>query len=458
MPFEEQDIKQIADDFKFFITERQDAKLRTLLLSLHPSDVAELIERLDDGDEQAYLINLMDTAPASEAIVELDEVTREQVVAKLGNRRLSELIGEMDSDDAADFVSELPEEAKEAVLEHIESADEEEVRQLLTHKEDTAGGIMALEIVAVPESCTVDEAIGEIRKKAEEVGEIYNVYVVDGNGKLVGLVNIKDLILARGQRRISEVMNTDFLAVPVTMDQEEVANLARKYDLVSIPVVDDQDRLLGRITIDDLLDVVEEETTEDIHKMAGLTDEEEVRETAVFRIVRARIPWLVWGLLGGLISAGVMYKFEASLQQEIVLAYFVPVIMAMAGNIGIQSSTIVVRGLATGEIVTHDLLWRFLREIRIAVLNGLILSTILFIVIYVGWHRYYERPLILAMLISSALMTIILVAGILGSIIPLALKKLNVDPALATGPFITTSNDIIGLLVYLSIASFFLTR
>ncbi|MFQ5629336.1 MAG: magnesium transporter, partial [bacterium] len=277
--------------------------------------------------------------------------------------------------------------------------------------------------------------------------------VIDKNGKLVGLVPVRDLILARGNRRISEIMERDFLSVGVTMDQEEVANFARKYDLVSVPVVDENNKLLGRITIDDIVDVMEEEATEDIHKMAGLVDEEEVREKAILRIVRARIPWLVWGLMGGLISAAVMINFESNLKEKIVLAYFVPVIMAMAGNIGIQSSALVVRGLATGEIAAQDYLSRCGKEMGISLLNGIILSSLLFAVVAIGWHNQDEHSLQLALLISLALVMVILIAGILGSTIPLVLKKFNIDPALATGPFITTSNDIIGLFIYLSIAT-----
>lgn len=452
MQIEEQDLRTIIDDFEYLISEKQDAKLRNILLSLHPSDIAEVAGRLSE-DARVYLFNLMEPELASEVILELDEVNREHLVERLEHRRLSELVDEMDSDDAADFVSELDDAIQREVLDRVELEDVREVEELLKHREDSAGGIMALEIVAVQENSTVDRAIEEIRKKAEEVEDLYNVYVVDEAGRLTGMVTVRDLILAPGTTRIADIMERDILAVPVTMDQEEVANFARKYDLVSIPVVDEHKRLLGRITIDDIIDVMEEEATEDIHKMAGLVDEEEVRERAIFRIVRARIPWLVWGLFGGLISATVMVRFETSLKEQIVLAYFVPVIMAMAGNIGIQSSALVVRGLATGEITAQDYLARCLKEVGISVMNGLILASILFLVVAVGWHNQDSQPYRLALLISLALIAVIIIAGILGSTIPLILKKLNIDPALATGPFITTSNDITGLFIYLTIAS-----
>lgn len=452
MQLEEQDLKTIIDDFEFLIAEKQDAKLRNILLSLHSSDIAEVTNRLDK-EEQLYIFDLMDPETASEVIIEMDEVKREVLVEQMEHDRISELVDEMDSDDAADFVSELDEETQKEVLENVEIEDVREVEELLKHREDSAGGIMALEIISVQDSITVDEAIEEIRNKADEVSELYNVYVVDKNHKLLGLVPVRDLILAQGKKPISEIMQKDYLSVPVTMDQEQVANFARKYDLVSVPVVDEKNRLLGRITIDDIVDVMEEEATEDIHKMAGFTDEEEVREKAVLRIVRARIPWLVWGLFGGLISAGVMIRFESNLKEQIVLAYFVPVIMAMAGNIGIQSSALVVRGLATGEIAAQDYLARCGKEMGISLLNGIILSSLLFAVVAIGWHNKSEYSLQLALLISLALVMVILIAGVLGSTIPLVLKKFGIDPALATGPFITTSNDIIGLFIYLTIAT-----
>ncbi len=456
MHIEEQDLHELLDDLGFLIAERQDAKLRNIMLSMHPSDIAELVEQLDKDEDRSYLFNLLDAERASEAILELDDVTRESVIEDMGNRRLSELVDEMASDDAADIVSELDEEDQEEILQRVEDEDEREVRQLLEHREDSAGGIMALEIVSVAQESTVDQAIAEIRNKADEIDEIFYVYVVDDDGKLIGLVNVKDLILSRGKRQLREIMSEDFVAVPVKMDQEEVANIARKYDLVSVPVVDDHDRLLGRITIDDIVDVMEEEATEDFHKMAGLTDEEEARETSTYKIVRTRIPWLVWGLVGGLIGAGLMSQYEHALERKLMLTYFVPVIMAMAGNIGIQSSAIVVRGLATGEIVYNDIFKRCWREIKVALLNGLILAILLFIVVAVGWYHKDPQPFTVGFVIGASLLLVIVVAGAIGTTVPMILRKMNIDPALATGPFITTSNDIIGLFIYLSIGTYFI--
>ena len=360
----------------------------------------------------------------------------------------------MDSDDATDFVAGLSTEMAEEVLEEAEAEGVEEVRQLMAHKEDTAGGLMALEIVTVNEDSTVDEAIAEIRKKADEVQDIYNVYVVDKEGHLVGTLALKDLILAPGHTPVAEIMNRDFKAVPVTMDQEEVAHFARRYDLVAVPVVDEHGKLLGRITIDDIVDVMQEEAEEDIQRMAGLADEEELRETSVLKIVRVRIPWLFTGLLGGLISATVLSFYSDSLEKVLSLAFFVPVITAMGGNVGIQSSAIVVRGLAMGEIDFGDIFKRLLKELKIALMNGLILGALIFLVVRIGWHEQVG----IAMLVGGALLAVIFVASVIGTTVPLILKRLNIDPALATGPFITTSNDIVGLFIYLALATQFLEK
>ncbi len=453
MPIEEKDLKTILDDISYLIAARQEASVKAMLLSLRSEDIAQLINHLKNKEERLYVFKLLDTESASEVIMELDEVVREQLVDHLGMRELAELVDEMDSDDAADFVSELDEEVVDEVLENVEEEDREEVRQLLEHEEDTAGGIMALEIIAVNQSWTVDQVIQEIRRKADEVDDVYNVYVVDDDGKLVGFVTVKDLIIASGDTIVKTIMDRDVLSVPVTMDQEQVANFAKKYDLVSVPVVDADNRLLGRITIDDIVDVMVEEATEDIQKMAGLSDDEDVRQTSVFRIVRGRLPWLITGLMGGIFAAFVMASYENSLRLEMTLLFFVPVVLGMGGNVGIQSSAIVVRGLATGEISGKDIFRRLLKEMKVSLMNGLILGLVIFTVVSFGFR---ESSLKVGFLISSALMTVMLMAGIVGSTVPLILKKMNIDPALATGPFITTSNDIIGLYIYLAMATFFL--
>ncbi|MCU0646329.1 MAG: magnesium transporter, partial [bacterium] len=298
---------------------------------------------------------------------------------------------------------------------------------------------------------TVDQAIEELRSKADEIEDIYYLYVVDESEKLVGVARLTDLILAKGTTEISEIMDRDVVSVTTDMDQEEVANLARRYDLVSIPVVDKIGRLLGRITFDDVADVMEEEASEDIQRMAGISDEEEFREKSIFRISQVRLPWLLVGFSGELVSAYILHNFEASLNQIIAAAFFIPIIMAMGGNAGIQSSTIMVRGMATGEIGLYDIRRRLFREILVSVVNGLLCGLLLFVVV-TFWLKLPKFGIILA----SVLMLVILNASFVGSLVPVILRKIKIDPAIATGPFITTSNDVLGLLIYLGLITVFM--
>ncbi|KAA3619858.1 MAG: magnesium transporter [Calditrichaeota bacterium] len=460
MRIDEKDLRELVGSFEYFIKEKQDARLQHLLVSMHPSDIAAIINRIRKDEHRLYLFNLLDKEVASDTILKIDEAVREDLVELLEQEIITELVDEMDSDDATDFISELPEEMVEDVLKNVEQADAKEVIQLMHYPEDTAGGIMALEIVAVNKNATVDEAIREIRRKAEKVEEIYNVFVVDDETKLVGHVSVKELILVHGHTPITEIMETDIASVPVSMDQEEVANYARKYDLISVPVVDEEYRLLGRITIDDIIDVMEEEASEDLQRMAGITDEEELREPSALRIVRGRILWLVFGLLGGLWGAEVIKLFEHQIAKVAMLAIFIPVILSMGGSIGMQSSAIVVRGLATGEIDFKDIYKRLYKEIKVSLINGLALGFLIFIYAFVraGTDDLGStiQPLELSAVVGGSLIMVILVASIVGTTIPLLLKKINIDPALATGPFITTSNDIIALFIYFAMATSFL--
>ncbi|KAA3658958.1 MAG: magnesium transporter [Calditrichaeota bacterium] len=463
MRIDEIDLRELTNSFEFFIKEGQEARLRHLLISMHPSDIAAIINRIGKDENRLYLFNLLDKEVASDTILKIDEAVREDLIEMLEQDLLTDIVDEMESDDATDFISELPEEIAKDVLENVEQEDAEEVKQLMQHREDTAGGIMALEIVSVNKNATVDEAILEIRKKAEEIEEIYNVFVVDDANKLVGQLSMKALILASGQKPIAEIMEKDVASVHVDMDQEEVANYARKYDLVSVPVVDDDYHLLGRITIDDIMDVIEEEASEDLQRMAGIADEEELREPSSFRIVRGRIPWLIFGLVGGLWGAEVIKLFEGQLAKVHILAIFIPIILSMGGNIGMQSSAIVVRGLATGEIDVKDVYKRIFRELKVSLINGIVLGILLFVYAFIrmdvqggGSHSSTILPLELGAVVGVSLLTVILVAGFVGTTVPLLLKKVKIDPALATGPFITTSNDIIALFIYFAMATLFL--
>jgi magnesium transporter len=447
---EEIDLKEIVENISYLADAKDWVMIRNMIVDLHPADQAEILYHLDD-DHRNYIFDLLDADVASDVISEMDDVSREDILEELPEDRISEIVDEMDSDDAADLVSELPDDVAQKVLDSIDKEDSDEVKELLRHEEDTAGGIMAKEFVAVNLHETVDQAIEVLRSKAEEVEDIYYLYVIDNSKKLVGVARLKDLILAKGTTTISEIMDRDVVSVTTNMDQEEVANIARKYDLVSIPVVDQVGQLLGRITFDDVADVMEEEASEDIQRMAGITDEEEFREKSVFRISQVRLPWLLVGFTGELVSAYILHHFEASLDQIIAAAFFIPIIMAMGGNAGIQSSTIMVRGMATGEIGLYDIKRRLFREIFVSLLNGFLCGLLLFLVV-TFWLKLPKFGLILA----SVLMLVILNASFVGSFVPVILRKIKIDPAIATGPFITTSNDVLGLLIYLGLITVFI--
>ena len=442
-----QDRKEIVDNIRYLLQEKDVPKLKNILVDTHPADLADIIRDMDDH-EQDELFRYLEPETASEVVLEFDDVTREQLIKNIDTGRLSEIVDEMDSDDATDLVATLPDHVAETVLSQIDTQDRVEVEKLLIHEEDTAGGIMALEFVAVFEDQTVDDAIQEIRQKSQEVEQVYHVYAIDRGGRLVGVVPLKKLILSNNKNLIKDVMTTDVISVTVEKDQEYVANMVRKYDLVSVPVVDAFNRLVGRITIDDIVDVLQEEANEDIRRMAGITDEEVLQETSSFRISRSRLPWLVIAFIGELVSAFIMSQFNASLKQIVTLTFFVPVIMAMGGNSGIQASTVVVRSIALDEGGASNRWEMLFREFRVALLNGSIFGVLIFLIIYLWLHQA-----MFGFIVSFALMFVIVNSVIVGTIVPITLHKLKYDPAIATGPFITTSNDIFGLLIYFSLAA-----
>ncbi len=441
------DLKTIVADLEFLASEKDRGMIRNILVGNHPADIAQIISNLSD-EKDAYVFSLLDADTASDVLVEFDDVTREKLVAELKHERLSEIVDEMDSDDATDLVAELPDDVAQKVLESIDIEDSDEVKELLRHDEDTAGGIMALEFVSVLDDMTVDDAIREIRKKAEEVDEVYNVYVVDAAGKLVGVLPLKKLILAKSNQKVQNLMNQDVVSVLTDMDQEDVANLFRRYNLVSVPVTDADKHLVGRITVDDVVDVMEEEASEDIQRMAGIADEEEIRETSAFKISFARLPWLLIAFLGEMGSAVVLNHFEASIQKIFIAALFIPLMMAMGGNSGSQAAIIVVRGLALGELNPKHLFVRLKKELRVSLVTGSVLGTLLF-----GTVSIIGGGMSFALLLSLVLMIVIMNASIVGASVPLILKRFDVDPAIATGPFISTLNDIIGLFIYLGLVT-----
>lgn len=415
----------------------------------HPADIATILDRADDSDK-AYLFSLLSKEQAPDVLAEVEEETARGILEALDIKRLSGIVAELESDEAVDVIGALPPAKREEVLRKISPEQRRELKQLLRYGEETAGGIMATEYVAVSDEVTADEAIGQIRAQADEVEEVYNVYVLDKGDKLVGHLPLKKLLLSGGKTKVSQIMDPEVVKITTDMDQEEVANIFSKYDLVSVPVVDKAGKLVGRITVDDVLNVIEEEFTEDMYKMAG-SDGEELLKGSPFKVARIRLPWLFICLLGEMISAGVIGYFSGTLKQVIALAAFIPVIMAMGGNIGIQSSTITVRGIATGHIDLSHRRRLLLREIGIGALMGITCGAIVGLLAALSYAEYT-----LALVVGTAMFSAITVSATIGMFIPLVFRHLKIDPAVAAGPFITTINDIVGLGIYFLLATLML--
>jgi magnesium transporter len=431
---------------KTLTKEKNQESLRKLLDDMRPADVADLIEHLDQ-DERLFIFDLLKPEGAGEVLLEMEAPLQERLLGDLDNKVIMEIIQELDSDDAADLVGDLPEERARAIIETVDESISHDLRRLLPYPEDSAGGIMALEFVAVNSESTIQEAIERIREKREEVENVYYVFVVDDHQRLAGVVSLKSLLLEPPSRKVKEIMNPQVVSAYVYNDQEEVAHLVKKYDLVSIPVVDEHHRLVGRITHDDIIDVIEEEADEDIALMAGVIHQE-IAEDSPIKISRARLPWLIVGLFGGILAAMVIHRFEASIEKVVALSFFFPVIMAMGGNTGTQAATVAVRGLATGDISVMNIGRRLWVELKVALFNGVICGILLSLIV-----GLWLSSLALGTAVGVALVIIILTSGLVGASVPLMLKKLEIDPALATGPFVTTSNDIISLLIYLTLVT-----
>ena len=417
----------------------------------HPADVAAAVCDLP-GDKLRDVLSELPAEVVADVVMDLDDRTREEVLGLLAAREIAGIATELPSDDAADIIGALDDSKREDVLSRLEVDDREEVEQLLKYTDESAGGIMAAEFVFVSEDDTVDKAIEILRAASEDVEGVHYVYVTDAQQRLKGVVPLQAAALAKPGTRVSDVMVRDVATVASGMDQEDVAEVFRKYDLVAVPVVDADGVLIGRITVDDIIDVIHEEAEEDISLMAG-TREEELHEDSALRVSRIRLPWLVIGAVGGLGSATVMRCFQLSLERVLALAFFVPVITAMGGNVGLQTSTIIVRSMRTERGVSGEAGKRLLREWRVALANALILGVAVYLIVGV-WLKDWR----LAMVVGGSLAAVILVAATLGTVMPFALRRAGVDPAVAQGPFVTTLNDIIGILVYLGLASVFIER
>tara|TARA_B110000046_G_scaffold185829_1_gene229656 strand:- start:1848 stop:3197 length:1350 start_codon:yes stop_codon:yes gene_type:complete len=431
------------------ISSNNDDAITSLFEEVHFADIAEVLEELDFEDA-IFIIKLLDSEKTSEILTELDESIREKILENLSAKEIAEEVEEMDSDDAADIIGELSEERQERVINAIQDNElAADIKELLSYKDDSAGSLMAKELVKVYETWTVAGCMRRIRGQAKDVTRVHSIYVVDKEDKLVGRLSLKDLIIAKSDQKIADISKSKVDAVNVNEDDEEVAKIMIKYDLEAIPVVDDNNVLVGRITIDDIVDVLKEEAERDYQMAAGLTQDVD-SDDSILDLTKARLPWLFLGLLGGVGAFIIMEGFQGVFTKYATLFFFTPLIAAMAGNVGVQSSAIIVQGLANDD-VKGSIKSRLFKEMLLAALNGVILALFLFLFVWV-----YEGKINVALAISVSLVVVIIIAGLIGTFVPLFLNKRGIDPAIATGPFITTSNDIFGILIYFLIAKLIL--
>ncbi|MEH6513719.1 MAG: magnesium transporter [Maribacter arcticus] len=441
--------EELVKDIEQHIENKNDAELTALFQDVHYADIAEIINELDD-DEATYLIKLLDSDKTSDILTELDEDIREAILGNLSSQEIASELEELDTDDAADIIGELPKEQVQDVISKIEDREHaKDIVDLLRYAENSAGGLMAKELVKVNENWNVLTCVKEMRAQAENVTRVHSIYVVDDEDKLKGRLSLKDLLTTSTKTHIKDVFIKNVDSVNVNEDPEEVARIMSKYDLEAIPVVDEIGRLVGRITIDDIIDVIKEEAERDYQMAAGISQGVEA-DASIWELTRARLPWLILGLFGGAAAAVIMGGFEEMFRAYTVLFLFTPLIAAMAGNVGVQSSAIIVQGLANDDI-KGSIGNRLIKEMLLALLNGFILSCLLLVFTWV-----WKGDFLTSLAISISLIAVIVVAGFIGTFVPLFLHKRGIDPAIATGPFITTSNDIFGILIYFSIAKLIL--
>ena len=432
---------------KELIQLNKNKKLKKQLHELHYADIAELIEALSIEDA-IYLVKLLDSEKTADALAEVDEDFREKILDQLSAKEIAEEVEELDTDDAADIIAELPEERQEKVLSEIEDTEHlKDIRELLKYDEDTAGSLMAKELVKVHEDLSVLKCVNAMRKQAQEVTRVHSIYVVNAKNELLGRLSLKDLITANSRAVVKDIYIPKVDFVHVNEDVEEVAKIMSKYDLEAIPVVNDKKELLGRITIDDIVDVIKEEADKDYQLAAGISNDVEA-DDSILELTRARLPWLFLGLLGGLGSVFILKDFETVMNQPQLrsLFFYTPLIAAMAGNVGVQSSAIIVQGLAN-DIVKGSMINRLFKEIGLSLINGFFLAVVL-----IAFGQVMGQELILSLTVAGSMMGVIVMAALIGTFVPIVLDKRGIDPAIATGPFITTANDIFGIFLFFYIA------
>lgn len=442
--------REYIDHLQELISAKDENTITSLLSELHPADIAEIYEELSI-EEAKFLYFLMDDDKAANVLTELEEDDRRRFLDSLPSEVIAKrFIDNMDSDDAADIIGEMDDDRQQEVLSHIDDVNTAgDIADLLNYDENSAGGLMAKELIKVKENWNIPTCLRSMRRQAEEVDEIYYVYVVDNDGLLKGTLSLKRMLLSPVDSIVKEIYNSDVKSVKVDVEAEEVSYIMDKYDLVALPVIDSIGRLVGRITIDDVVDVIREEAEKDYQLASGLTNDIEASDN-VLRHTRARIPWLLIGLVGGILGSRVIGGFESIIDDHPQLSFFMGLIAAMGGNVGMQSSAIVVQSLASGNLGLDSTAGKLFKEVLIALLNATILSILIF-----AYNEIAGADLALTSTVTAAMFSVVVFASLFGTFVPLLLNRLKIDPAVATGPFVTTLNDIIGMFIYLTIGSFF---
>jgi len=447
--------QHITEKLQKYIAQKNNARIVQLLEGLHAADLAEILDDLD-FDQALYVIRLLDSDVTADIIAELDDDLKEKILENLSAKEIAEEVEELETDDAADIIAELPEDKKVEVISHIDDKEHaKDIVELLRYDEDTAGGLMGKEFVKVNENWNVLRAVAEMRKQAEEMEKVHTIYVVDDEDHLKGRLSLKKLLTTSTKTPIKNVYNDNIHFVNVNDSADEVARVMQKYDLFVIPVVDEIGRLVGQITIDDVVDYIKEEAEKDYQMAAGISEDVEA-DDSVFQLMKARLPWLIVALIGGFASVIVLSGFGNAMNQYGTLFFFTPLIAATAGNVGVQSSAIVVQGLANGTL-TGSVWKRLIKEVSLSLMNGIILAIILLLIgKFLLGHILTGFDLKMAITVAISLVSVIIMASLIGTFIPLFLHKRGIDPAVATGPFITTSNDIFGIYIFFTIAKIIL--
>lgn len=439
--------QDVLDRIRADVANGRDSDALAVLNELHSTDIGAVLDRLD-ADEARYVYHLLEPEIAAEAILELDDHRREQLLETLTSKEIAEdLIERIDSDDAADVMADLPVEKQREVIAHLDDGEQkEDIEELLKYPEGTAGSLMQKELATVRADQNVFHAIVDLRQQAKEIEHVYTIYVVDANERLIGLLPLKDLLFSAESTRslVGDLCQKDVVTVHADERAELAVERMKKYDVVVLPVVDRDGRLVGRITADDVMDVMEKEAEEDYQLASGLTEDIDATDKPWVQ-TRARLPWLLIGIAGGILSSRIIALYEADLRIDPTMAFFMPLIAATGGNVGVQSSAIVVQGLASGSLKNVRVLSRLWKEIRVALISAVICGSLIF-----GVNLLLDQSQALSWTVGAALFTVILTAAFFGTLTPLVMDRLKVDPALATGPFVTTLNDIFGLLTYFS--------